>query len=184
MAPVDQLTLACTLTSPLAYRLTHGVEVWTSFHSAMMESVLRMNDLTYMLECNMQRICLLVFGGDILRSSCNINDQLLGNGTRYLHLNEYRDIGESRGYHGPLVMTVLDSMLFNMHRESIPMDIDPLIASVPLPGRQPHHVLIVDVPTLIFDPVYSALRTRAHELGGRFSLFVIPIPNELNAYMM
>ncbi len=81
-------------------------------------------------------------------------------------------------------MAVLDSMLFNMARESIGMDIDPLIASVPLPGRQPHHVLIVDVPTLIYDPVSKMLRTRAHELGGSFSLFVIPIPNELNAYMM
>ena len=81
-------------------------------------------------------------------------------------------------------MTVLDSMLFNLHREGITMNIDPLIASVPLPGRQPHHVLIIDVPTLIFDPVCSALRTGAHGLGGSFSMFFIPIPNELNTYMM
>ena len=50
-------------------------------------------------------------------------------------------------------MAVLDSMLFNLDRENIDMDIDPLIASVPLPGHQPHHVLIVDVPMLISDPV-------------------------------
>ena len=84
---MDQLPLACTLTSPLAYRLTNGAEVWAHFHSAMMESVLRMDDFSYVVGCNMQRICLLVFDDNVLRNSCSINDQLLGDGTRYLRLN-------------------------------------------------------------------------------------------------
>ncbi len=53
----------------------------------MMESLLLLNDPSYMSKCDMQRICLLVFGGEVLRNSCSINDQLLGNGVRYLRLN-------------------------------------------------------------------------------------------------
>ena len=53
----------------------------------MMESLLLFGDLRSMLECDMLRICLLVFGGDALRNSCSINDQLLGNGIRYLRVN-------------------------------------------------------------------------------------------------
>ena len=98
---------------------------------------------------------------------------------------------------GSLVNVALTAYLDCLEESGFKLPCDPIIASIPMAAAAKQfeftcspdasqcvsQVLLMDVPTLLVDHVIKPLKTKAEELGGVYSLFYIPISDELISYM-